>query len=156
VTDADFAISIRRVGERGEQERAAIIEASLSLFAARGYAHTTIDVVADTAEMSRGTVFNYFCNKEGIILAWACDGHAALAASVDEMIAAGLPPEQILAALWREVRTSHRAHPEAAAVLVREVFSPEPERARAARAAWPLHETAAPARVGCCFRARER
>jgi len=113
-----FTKHARRARKRAKV-RAAIIEAALSLFAARGYAHTTIDVVADTAAVSRGTVFNYFCNKEGIILAWACDGHAALTASVDETIAAGL---------WREVRTSHRAHPEAAAVLVREVFSPEPER----------------------------
>ena len=45
--------------------------------------------------------------------------------------------------LWYAMHTWQRAHREAVAVLVGEMFAAEPVRAQAARVAWPLHETVA-------------
>jgi AcrR family transcriptional regulator len=47
--------------------RAAIHHAAMQLFAERGYAATTIDDVADSADVSRATVFSYFATKEDLV-----------------------------------------------------------------------------------------
>lgn len=47
-----------------------IIDAAVELFKARGCQHTTMDDIADKAEISRGTLFNYFPTKESLLLPW--------------------------------------------------------------------------------------
>ena len=47
-----------------------IILAASELFKARGYHSTTMDDIAEKAEISRGTLFNYFPNKEALLLPW--------------------------------------------------------------------------------------
>jgi AcrR family transcriptional regulator len=54
--------------ERKKQRtRETIIKAALELFADRGYAHTTLEDIADAAEVSTGTLFAYFPSKEDIL-----------------------------------------------------------------------------------------
>ena len=55
-----------------------IITVAVELFKTRGYHQTTIDEIAEKAEISRGTLFNYFPSKEALLLPWAheiLDGH---------------------------------------------------------------------------------
>jgi AcrR family transcriptional regulator len=49
--------------------RAAIREAALSLFERQGYASTTVEQVAEAAEVSPSTFFRYFPTKEDVVLA---------------------------------------------------------------------------------------
>ena len=61
-----------RVGlrERKKQRtRQAIVEAATGLFAERGYAETTLAEVAEAAEVSLSTIFNYFPGKPDIVFA---------------------------------------------------------------------------------------
>ena len=62
--------------------RKRIIDAATSLFSVRGLADTTMDDVADAAEVSVATVYNYFGNKTALLL-------AAVADDTDEMIERG-------------------------------------------------------------------
>ncbi|MEV6694628.1 TetR family transcriptional regulator [Micromonospora sp. NPDC051196] len=48
--------------------RAAIQEHALRLFAAQGYEATTIEQIADAAEVSPSTVFRYFASKEDLVV----------------------------------------------------------------------------------------
>jgi AcrR family transcriptional regulator len=48
--------------------RAAIREHGLRLFEQQGYASTTIDQIADAAEVSQSTFFRYFPTKEDLVL----------------------------------------------------------------------------------------
>jgi AcrR family transcriptional regulator len=47
-----------------------IISAASELFKTRGYHPTTMDDIAEKAEISRGTLFNYFLSKETLLLPW--------------------------------------------------------------------------------------
>jgi len=52
-----------------EQRRASILDAALALFDANGYNATTVEQIAASAGVSAPTVFNYFGNKQEILLA---------------------------------------------------------------------------------------
>jgi AcrR family transcriptional regulator len=47
-----------------------IISAASELFKTRGYHPTTMNDIAEKAEISRGTLFNYFQSKEALLLPW--------------------------------------------------------------------------------------
>jgi AcrR family transcriptional regulator len=47
-----------------------IIVAAMELFKAQGYEQTTMDDIANKAEISRGTLFNYFPSKDALLLPW--------------------------------------------------------------------------------------
>lgn len=52
------------------QTRQRIIEAGLELFLANGFDETTLDAIAEAADISRRTFFYYFKSKEDIVLAY--------------------------------------------------------------------------------------
>ena len=47
-----------------------IISAASGLFKTCGYHSTTMDDIAEKAEISRATLFNYFPSKEALLLPW--------------------------------------------------------------------------------------
>lgn len=51
-----------------EKTRRTIQEEALKLFAAQGYDATTIDQIAEAAEISPSTFFRYFATKEDVVL----------------------------------------------------------------------------------------
>ena len=59
--------------------REGLLAAALSLFAERGYERTTMDDIADKADVARATAFNYFPRKEEFLLAWANGRRAVVA-----------------------------------------------------------------------------
>jgi AcrR family transcriptional regulator len=62
--------------------RAAIAAAAMELFAARGFDAVTVAEVAHAADVSEKTVFNYFPNKEDLVLSGGEERRAALAAAL--------------------------------------------------------------------------
>ena len=69
--------------ERKKQAtRLAIHTAALRLFAARGFAGTTVDAIAAEADVSRATVFAYFPSKEDIVFGEAPQAVAGLASAL--------------------------------------------------------------------------
>jgi TetR/AcrR family transcriptional regulator, repressor of fatR-cypB operon len=50
-----------------KDKRAQILEASVHLFAERGYHATTIPMIADQAKVGAGTIYRYFENKETLV-----------------------------------------------------------------------------------------
>jgi AcrR family transcriptional regulator len=55
--------------ERNKQRIARrILDAAFELFSTVGYNHTTIDAIAERAEVSRGTLFNYFPTKSALLV----------------------------------------------------------------------------------------
>ncbi|QWV93810.1 TetR/AcrR family transcriptional regulator [Geomonas oryzisoli] len=57
-----------RRAKRSEETRERIFRAALSLFAERGFNATTIEAITAAADVGKGTFFNYFDNKESVLL----------------------------------------------------------------------------------------
>jgi AcrR family transcriptional regulator len=58
-------MTTRRTQERA-WHRKFILERAVSEFAERGYEATTMDQIAEAAEVSKGTLYNYFASKEDL------------------------------------------------------------------------------------------
>jgi AcrR family transcriptional regulator len=80
--------------------RAALQQHALRLFRERGYEATTVDEIADAAEVSSSTFFRYFPTKEDVVLYDALD---PLLFEAFEAQPADLSPVGALRATMREV-----------------------------------------------------
>jgi AcrR family transcriptional regulator len=85
--------------------RAALQEHALRLFREQGYEATTVDEIADAAEVSPSTFFRYFPTKEDVVLYDALD---PLLLEAFEAQPADLSPVGALRATMREVSAEHR------------------------------------------------
>lgn len=50
-----------------EETRDRILKAAFKLFVQNGFESTTIDQIADEADIGKGTFYNYFCSKEAAL-----------------------------------------------------------------------------------------
>jgi AcrR family transcriptional regulator len=63
------------IQENGRRERrraetqARILDAALELFSTRGYGETTVEEITETADVGKGTFFNYFPTKDALLAA---------------------------------------------------------------------------------------
>ena len=71
----------RRTRKR-EARRDEVYETAVRLFVDRGYDNTTMEDIADEADVARGTVFNYFERKSALVQEWTDRRRAAALASV--------------------------------------------------------------------------
>ncbi len=80
-----------------ERQRLDLVRAAFELFEERGFAQTTIDAIADAANVSPRTFFRYFDSKEDVILI----DPAGKLALVEEVIASAPRDETVLDMLRR-------------------------------------------------------
>jgi AcrR family transcriptional regulator len=73
------------------QTRQRIIEAGLRLFVSDGYEATTLDAIAEAADISRRTYFSYFASKDDLLLAWQDDAIDDLRAALVESASGRTP-----------------------------------------------------------------
>lgn len=67
-----MSVANRRKRER-EERRQSILDAAAVVFESRGYAQATMEQVAAEAELSKGTLYLYFKNKDDLFLALSAD-----------------------------------------------------------------------------------
>lgn len=67
-----------------ERMRARLLATALRLFAEHGYEATTINQIADGADVARQTVLNHYPHKRDFVLAWGKDRRDRLADVVEE------------------------------------------------------------------------
>ncbi|HEX4703601.1 MAG TPA: TetR family transcriptional regulator, partial [Pseudonocardiaceae bacterium] len=80
--------------------RAAIRQHAMRLFQEQGFADTTVDQIADAAEVSPSTFFRYFPTKEDVVLA---DDYDAQMVEAFRAQPPGLTPMQAIRAAMRAV-----------------------------------------------------
>jgi AcrR family transcriptional regulator len=82
-----------------ERTRDAIVAAAFELFAAKGYAETTIDEIAERADVAPRTFFRYFPAKEAVLFHGADDQVGEAVAQLRARPADETPYESLLAVL---------------------------------------------------------
>ena len=82
-----------------ERTRDAIVDAAFELFAAKGYAETTIDEIAERADIAPRTFFRYFPAKEAVLFHGADDQVEEAVAKLRARPADETPYESLVAVL---------------------------------------------------------
>jgi AcrR family transcriptional regulator len=85
---------MRMVGLRERQKedrRNRILRAAHTLFAKSGYERTTIEAIAEAAQVSGVTVHNYYGTKSNVLLALVTDSDRKLVARIDEELSGTVP-----------------------------------------------------------------
>lgn len=81
------------------ETRQRIIEAGLRLFLERGYEATTLDAIAEAADISRRTYFSYFASKDELLIAWQEGSDEAMAAALRDAAPGRAPLDAVRHAL---------------------------------------------------------
>jgi AcrR family transcriptional regulator len=86
--------------ERREREKAARQEAIMAsaqeLFFAKGFTATTMDEIAQRAELSKGALYLYFPSKEALYATVLNEGLKILFDRIEEVFKLDLPPDQMI------------------------------------------------------------
>ncbi len=81
------------------ERRERLFRAALDLFARKGFAETTVEDITNSADLGKGTFFNYFPSKEHILLAFGEMQLSKLQAAFEEMRANNIPVPEFLRSL---------------------------------------------------------
>ncbi|MBE1490854.1 AcrR family transcriptional regulator [Plantactinospora soyae] len=114
--------------QRARQTRQRILDAAARVFTEYGYAAGTTDRIAEAAKLSVGSVYQYFPNKDSILLtltlAHIDEGIEAVRASLTAVATSPVRPEQWLPAMVGAYADLHSHNPRLHKVLFEE--SPRP------------------------------
>ncbi len=114
-----------------DDQREMILAHAAALFAQQGYPATSMNAVALACGLSKATLYHYYRDKYALLVSIA-EGHVGkLQALVQDVLAAGLPPEQRLRTLIGRIVLAYAGAQDAHRVLTEDVrfLSPD-DRAR--------------------------
>jgi AcrR family transcriptional regulator len=95
-----MVISGRRARAKAAN-RAKILDSALRLFSERGIDGVTIDEIAASADVGKGTIYNYFRTKEDIVVAFMADFEREVQARAGELDVLGRPLQETLTEFLR-------------------------------------------------------
>jgi TetR/AcrR family transcriptional repressor of mexJK operon len=102
-------------------KRAAITRAALEVFVREGYARASVDAIAETAGVSKRTIYDYYGGKERLFVSAVQETAAAQAATFDDLLDRTLGAfedlEDALMAFGRAFATAITRSDERAAVM---------------------------------------
>ncbi|OYN94142.1 TetR family transcriptional regulator [Propionibacteriaceae bacterium ES.041] len=110
--------------QRSRRTRERILAAAARVFAEHGYAAGTTDRIAEQAHLSIGSLYQYFGNKDAILLALAQEHLAESERVIDQALDADATLEDWLTALAEAVHTLHARNPRLHRVIFDEAPRP--------------------------------
>ncbi|MFT8396325.1 TetR/AcrR family transcriptional regulator [Propionibacterium sp.] len=116
--------SSKGTGVRRSSTRDAILAAATHLFATRGVSTTSVDDIATSAGIAKGSVYYNFGSKAGLVEA-LMDEQTTRVAEAIRVVAEGLEGDARTEAVVSTLLLEVHGHPDAARVLVSEVFRTE-------------------------------
>ncbi|MEM9193451.1 MAG: TetR/AcrR family transcriptional regulator [Myxococcota bacterium] len=98
---------------RGKKTRAALLAAAAREFSERGYAKTTAKSITERAQTSTGSFYQYFKNKDALLLELVEERHRTLEAKTTGVLenAPGQPTRTHIRRVVEAVFAVHRADP---------------------------------------------
>lgn len=99
---------------RSEQTRERILDAAVKVFAAHGYEYGTTNRIAEWADISIGSLYQYYPNKDAIVVDLAARHIDAGVAAANQRRLAGIPDslEGVMRAIVSTSIDNHRHDPE--------------------------------------------
>jgi AcrR family transcriptional regulator len=113
---------------RSAETRERLFRAALDLFARKGFTETTVEDITETADVGKGTFFNYFPSKDHILLAFGEMQLAKLESAVAEARASREPMQQFLRSLGVRMTQEPTRHPGIIRTLLQAYLSTTPVR----------------------------
>jgi len=117
-----------RRARRSLELRERLFRSALDLFARKGFAETTVEDITDTADVGKGTFFNYFPSKDHILLAFADMQLAKLRDAVEEARHSREPMPQYLRSLSLRMTQEPMRNPAIVRALLLAYLSSTPVR----------------------------
>lgn len=110
----------RREGAAQAERSLEILDAAVGTFAAKGYAQTDVQEIADHVGIGKGTVYRHFGNKEALFLAAVKHARDKLICAVDAVQNAEANPLAQLRTCMTAILRFFDAHPEIVELLIEE------------------------------------
>lgn len=104
---------------RRTETRERLYRAALALFAERGYMATTVEDITESADVGKGTFFNYFPTKEHVLATYGAERIAAVERSLEEARAGRRPVLEVLADLAADLAGQSSQSPD----LLRAIYA---------------------------------
>jgi AcrR family transcriptional regulator len=105
-----------------------IVEKAMALFREHGFAQVSVKQIAKAAMVSEKTVFNYFPNKELIVLAGFQPVLLAFMDDIQRQIDEVTEPTEVLRNFSTNLAELSAANPEVTAIVMTELLTLDPER----------------------------
>jgi len=103
---------------KAQEKRALILQAAVETIAKKGYHQGTITDIARQAKISYGLVYNYFRNKEDIVLTLFRERWERFSAYIEETKNQPIPPDQKMIRVGNFLIRSYEREPNLMKVLV--------------------------------------
>jgi AcrR family transcriptional regulator len=113
-----------------EFKRLRILEEARELFFSQGYEATTLDAIADRLHVTKPFIYTYFKNKSEILNAICNVGISRSLAALDEALASGLAPREMLRLIIEQVTSIVITHQKYLVVYLREEKNLETKEAK--------------------------
>ena len=120
--------STSRRERRSTEIRERLFRSALALFAAKGFAETTVEDITEAADVGKGTFFNYFPSKNHILLAFGEMQLAKLQAAVETARCTNQPLPEFLRELGPRMTQEPVRNPEIIRALLQAYLSTTPVR----------------------------
>src|SRR5205823_4282207 len=91
-----------------EERRRSVLDAARHLFVTQGYAGTTIEAIAETAGIGKGTIYLHFATKDELLIQLIPEASDAGLHELTKIADAGGPATEQLAASLRVCAASYR------------------------------------------------
>src|SRR5260370_32330714 len=124
---------------RSTEIRERLFSASLSLFAQKGFAETTVEDITEAADVGKGTFFNYFPSKDHILLAFGEMQLLKLEAAIQLARKTGEPLPEFLRSLGVRMTQEPTRNPALIRALLQAYLSTTPVRAAMMDLQRPVH-----------------
>lgn len=79
-------------GDDSRSKRQQILEAAYAVFSSKGYHRATVDEIIALADTGKGTVYNYFSNKEQLFYTLVRERNQPFEAALEQVLDSDQPP----------------------------------------------------------------
>lgn len=116
-------LEVSRRERKKDETRERIFKEAIRLFRDRGFEKTTIDDITERADVAKGTFFNYFPKKEGVLAYLSEKRLVALEETAEAMLASNKPVSEKLIGIYLHAASAYEDDRELSRYVLNELMS---------------------------------